>query len=203
MGKNETTNGFTVIEEDTNFAVGMSAGSTGRGVQFLYPVNKHFTLGLGHESYDVDSEHHYDASINITSLHVDWHPFKNGLFISLGAVNSDTSINFSENIAYNHQGIALRASGKASIELKGLMPYYGIGFQKLPEKRLDLGWRLDIGVIKTGGPDVTTTITHNIPSQLYSQYPVEEMVHKEVDEFTEKYPLDGWKVLRFGVYFTF
>jgi hypothetical protein len=203
FGNNNTTNGFTVIEEDTNFAVGMSAGSIGMGAQFLYPVNKHFTLGLGHESYQVDSESHYAASINISNTHIDWHPLQNGLFISLGAVNSDTSINFSENIAYTHQGIALRASGKAAIELKGLMPYYGIGYHKLPEKRLDLGWRLDLGVIKTGGLDVTTTITHNIPDELYAQYPVEELVLKEVNEFTDKYPLDDWKVIRFGVYLTF
>ena len=203
MGSSDTTNGFTIIEEDTRFAIGMSAGSTGAGYQFLYPINKHFTIGLGHESYDVDSEHHYDASVNISNTHIDWHPFKGGLFISLGAVNSDTSINFSENIAYTHQGMPLRASGSASIELKGLMPYYGIGFQQLPEKALDLGWRLDLGVIKTGGPRVSTTITHNIPDQLYSQFPVEDMVHAEVNEFTEKYPLDDWKVLRFGVYLTF
>lgn len=153
-------------------AVGATAGSSGVGLDAQVRIGPIFTLRgsldrLTHsadESYDgID----YDADLAFDTVggFIDMHPLANGLLISGGAYFGDRKVDLAatptEPVEIGGQTYAPGQIGalNGAIELSGVAPFVGIGWDDTFYRRGRWGFRAIAGVAWSDRPEVVLSST--------------------------------------------
>lgn len=158
-----------------SFGVGVVAGTLGAGVTVTTPINDVLNvrvLATG-ASFSAEFEGDSDSGaadltfegdltlLNIGAL-LDYHPFANGLRVSVGLIASRNRIegrgtceSASGCELGNRQGVVSQGdSVYAEIDYSGVAPYVGIGWGNAVDEAGRWSLSLDLGVMYTGEPEI-------------------------------------------------
>lgn len=148
-------------------AVGVSAGTTGLGVEAQISLGPVFTLrgSIDKLSHDFDQGYDgvdYQAALEFDTLgaFVDMHPLGNGLFISGGAYTGSRDINLlatpSQPVELGGQTFTPSQVGTLDgrIKLQDISPFVGFGWDDTFQRRSRWGFRALAGVAFSEAPEV-------------------------------------------------
>lgn len=149
-------------------AVGLRAGTFGYGADFDVGLTESLNVRLGYNTFSYsqtleDTEVTYDGTLKIgaASAILDWHVFKGGFRLSVGAVQNGPKIDMtavpSANATYEINDHVYSASqiGSLTGTIKigdSVAPYVGIGWGNTVDKEDRVTFLFDIGAIHAGSP---------------------------------------------------
>lgn len=197
-------------------AVGVRAGTFGYGADFDMGLTESLNLRLGYNtfSYDQtveDTDVTYDGTLKIgaASAILDWHVFKGGFRLSLGAVQKGPKIDVtavpSSSSTYeinNHVYTASQiGSLKGTVKLgDSTAPYVGIGWGNTVDEEDRFTFLFDIGAIHTGSvkADLTVTCGAGVPTVTCNQIRNDVNAEKaELEDETSSY--EWYPVVTLGI----
>ncbi len=161
--------GSTAQAQDAppGFALGLTAGTTGIGINVIFEPTKYLNLRMGAEYFTISHEIStdgvtYNGTFNPESyaLLADLYPFDNGLRVTAGGMVNRNQVSLGAtpsgptqigNATYTPAQIG-RLDG--AITFRDLAPYAGIGYTSGRARR---GWGFisDVGVMFSGPPRVS------------------------------------------------
>lgn len=161
------------IYAQKKLAIGINGGSTGIGGEITYRLNDRLNVRAGYHtlnytqtgSYDdLEVGIDYDGSLETKSLSafVDFYPFKKFLKLSAGIFSLDWAIDGvalpNESYEFEDREFSTERLGSLDANIQypeGIAPYLGLGFGNQVASGIPLKLIIDIGVIKTGAPEIT------------------------------------------------
>lgn len=195
--------------ESGAFAIGVSGGTLGLGVEAVYGINDHFNVRGGIHNYDYsveidddDDELNYEGDLTLDNLGlgIDYHPWAGSFRLSAGVQISDNRIvataicddlsgcDFGDqpNVVPNGD------SATVDIDLTGTHPYLTFGWGNAASNGMRFGFFADIGVMFQGSPTVTVTASCSGPGaqQICDSEAADEEdeLQEDADDF-EVYPI--------------
>lgn len=166
------------------FALGLSAGTLGLGVDAVYGLNDNINLRVSYRAYDystdIDGEgdgdeltYKGDLALDNLGFGVDLHPFGGSFRFSLGLQASDNRMKGTatcERLAGCDYGginnfLQNGESAEVDIDLTGTHPYLTLGWGNLSAEGGPLGVFFDLGVMLQGTPGVDVTASCNAGRQ--------------------------------------
>lgn len=156
-------------------AAAVRIGSFGYGADFDIGMTDTLSLRLGYNTFSYsrtvdDTDITYDGKLKIgaASAIVDWHVFKGGFRLSLGAVQKGPKVDVvgkpTANGKFVIDDVTYDASqiGNATGTIKmgdSVAPYVGIGWGNTVDKEDRVTFLFDLGAIHTGSPKVDLNFT--------------------------------------------
>lgn len=168
-------------------AVAVRAGSFGYGADVDFGLTKTLNVRLGYNTFDYsrtvdDTDVTYDGKLKIAAASAifDWHVFNGGFRLSFGAAEKGPKVDItgvpSSNNTYelNNHIYSANQIGSINGSIKigdSAAPYIGIGWGNTVDEEDRFTFLLDLGVIHTGKPKTSLTVTCNssLPSATCTQ----------------------------------
>jgi len=164
---------FLLFEEaqaqDLGLAVSGKVGTLGYGIELTKSITStinarvgahYFTFG--YVSIVSEEKIELDVDLKLQSLSVlfDWHPFNNGIHLSVGLLHNENEVAFQATPTKNYpfDGTTYTPADLGSVtgivNFKKVAPYLGIGFGNAVGKGKKMGMVFDFGVIFQDSPNV-------------------------------------------------
>lgn len=192
------------------FAVGLYLGTPGVGGDIQFKANDRFILRAGGHYLDFGLDREidgidYDTDLTFSNafLSVDLHPWKNGWFLSggaiLGAKRLDLEGQLAGPVEIGDQVFTPAEIGTlvGDVELNTAAPFVGLGFDNALTSSRNWGFSVLAGVAFTGEPDVALTAEDGLlagsPELLASLEDEAMQIQDDIDAF-RFYP-----ILRLGI----
>lgn len=193
------------------FALGVSAGTLGLGVDAVYGVTDRLNLRANYRAYDYSTDiegdgdgdelsYKGDLALDNLGLGIDFHPFAGAFRLSLGIQNSDNKLagqaacqraggcDFGDQNNFLQNG----ESAKVDVDLSGTHTYATLGWGNAVSEGSALGVFFDLGVMLQGTPAVNVTASCNTAlRQTFCDAEAqneEEEIQKEAEDF-EIFPI--------------
>lgn len=163
----------TDLTAQRTFALGFNAGTTGVGAEGTFRITNKLNARIGYHAasatesgtYDEDLEVGigYDATLDISSLSVmvDFFPFTKFLKLTAGfyQLNWGLQAGVVATDSYEIEGRTFEPERLGNLTANvdypsGLAPYLGIGFGNAVARGLPIKLNINLGVIKTGAPQI-------------------------------------------------
>jgi len=192
-------------------AIGFDGGSTGIGGEIIYRLNDRLNVRAGYHTlnYNATGDYDefevgidYDGTLETSnfSAFVDFYPFKKFFKLSLGAYSMNWEVNGTaipnESYDFEERTFEPERLGTITTDVvypEGIAPYLGFGFGNQVASGIPLKLILDIGMIRTGAPEISMTGTGLIAATADNQNNLQD----GLNEF-EWYP-----VVKLGLSFGF
>lgn len=166
-----TSNAFTDETPAKNMAVGAKVSTLGLGIEAVKPVGKvDLRLGINQATYSADgtidgADYKADLDAQTVSALADWHPAKNGFFVSGGLMLNDNKLagtataNGTKTIKIGDADKPI-SSGTVttSISFDDVSPYTGIGYRHAIEGKKSWGFTSELGVLYQGSSEIGLAI---------------------------------------------
>lgn len=165
---------------ETPLALGVSAGTTGVGLELHAGVSERLNLRLGYSyfdgGHDVDAEdsngvpndelrYRGDLQLHNLGLIADWYPWSGSFHVSAGAVYNNNDLKV-EARCDNPSGCEVGDSNFSrtdigtiftDVDINPFGPYLGIGWGNPFAGESGLHWNFEVGAIYQGEPDIEMT----------------------------------------------
>ena len=149
------------METSLESQIGLHAGIGGAGIHADYPISENLRIRAvgNYLKWDYDDESGgttYKGDLNLQSygLAADWHPFKSGFRVGLGAFLNKNEVDASaEDTMLDIGNDQYNARVNANIKFKNFAPYAGIGYGG--NLAPGLNFYLDIGALYTDEPELS------------------------------------------------
>jgi len=192
-------------------AIGVDGGSTGIGGELIYRLNDRLNVRAGYHTlnYTATGDYgefevgiDYDGTLETSnfSAFVDFYPFRKFFKLSVGAYSMNWEVNGiaipNESYDFEERTFEPERLGTITTDVvypEGIAPYLGFGFGNQVASGIPLKLILDIGMIRTGAPEISMTGTGLIAATADNQNNLQE----GLNEF-EWYP-----VVKLGLSFGF
>ena len=180
------------------FAVGVTAGTTGVGVEGQFQATSRINLRAAGDlfSYETDfstDDVDYDAEIDFNQVggFVDLHPFDNSFFVSAGAYAGDRSVEVSAtsnsnaeigNVVFTPQQIGTLTG---TVDFGGTAPFLGLGFNNTFRTAGRIGFKAVVGAAFSEDPTVSLRRTGGEPLPAAIQAQFDQELRNEERELQE------------------
>lgn len=160
----------TAVRAAPDMAVALRAGTPGFGLDYDIGIINRVSARIGYSGFTYkrtveETDASYDGKLKMSQLFgvFDWYVFNGGFRVSLGAVNSKTTVDLTGkptgNNTYTIGDHDYPASSIASVQGRvkigeGLSPYVGIGWGNPVDKPNRWTFMFDLGAIHAGTPKV-------------------------------------------------
>lgn len=155
---------------DSTFALGLKGGTTGVGLDVIYPVNNRLNLRTGVSGFMLSRDFteegiKYDADVRLLTvpLFADVHPFGGAFRLTAGGVLNFNQLEGKASGTLLIDNTSYPASITATVDWNTFAPYVGLGwghaFRGGP-----LSLTSDFGVLLTGSPNVSIKGTVDNPA---------------------------------------
>ena len=203
----------------TGPAIGVKAGTTGFGGEFIAPLSDALNLRIGYSRLDYERDFdtddvRYDGDItrNAASLVADWHPGSAAFRVSGGLYHHfDNEIDVTgrpgrtgsyefNNRIYSSDDIgSIRGSGR----FNKTTPYIGIGWGNATRGSAGVGFMAELGLMYQGSASVRLSARDcRLPEALCTQ--LAEDLREEARELEDDInDYKWWPVLNLGIYLRF
>ncbi len=214
----------TTVNASTSLAA--KAGITGAGVDVSVPVHAKLSARLGAQAvtYSVDIEeddidYEGDVKFNTLGAFLDWRPFANGFFTTVGMLRNNNTIQFAtgtvgtESIEVGDTTYSGDFEVIGGFDVANISPYIGFGWGHSPKKTGGLGFVFEFGVLYQGtmafNLDATGTASEEGSTttiDVSTDPEFQAALAEEQENFLEETDLDELKVLpviNIGLSYTF
>ena len=190
--------GAASAQSSERFAVGVTAGTTGFGVEGQFQAAPRINLRVAGDlfSYDTDfatDDVNYEAEIDFSQVggFVDLHPFDNSLFVSGGLYAGDRSVEVSAtsnrpaeigNVVFTPQQIGTLTG---SVDFGGAAPFLGVGFNNTFRTAGRIGFKAVVGAAFGEEPTVSLRRTAGEPLPAAIQTQFDQELRNEERELQE------------------
>lgn len=209
--------GAASAQTTDRFALGVTAGTTGVGVEGQFHATPRVNLRLAADlfSYDTDfstDEVDYDAEIDFNQVggFVDLHPFDNSFFVSAGIYGGDRSVEVNAtsgrsaeigNRVFTSQQIGTLTG---TVDFGGSAPFLGLGYNNTFRTAGPIGFKAVLGVAFGDDPtvDLRRTGGEPLPSAIQAQFD-QELRNEEAELQQDAEDLKTLPVVQVGLTYRF
>jgi len=196
-------------ENDLKPIVGVSAGTSGFGLQAGLQVNPRHSVRLVTNNLSVDQtleidgvDYELDSEIKMPQLLVDFHPFNSGFYLTAGLTRNGSSLGGLATLSEPTQigSVTVNPSDVGGLQAKArydeTSPYLGLGWRS--GMNSSLAWQFEFGLTRMNEPDVSLI---EVDSNFVSQADLDaeaDIMQSDIEDTVVVYPH-----LRIGVQYRF
>ncbi|WP_140986849.1 hypothetical protein [Asticcacaulis tiandongensis] len=198
---------------DSDFAVGVHAGTTGVGISAKYQFNDYFVLRGDYDHLDYSRDFNsddvdYDGQLNFKpfTVAVDMHPFQNSFFVSAGYNTGDRKVKLTARPTSNTEIGGTTYTPEqigtltANADLGSGAPFVGLGFDNTFTASGSLSFRVLAGAIIGKEPELRLSSDGTEASNPLYQ---ESLRREEADLQDDVDKVKTYPVLQIGVNWRF
>ncbi|MBW3559745.1 MAG: hypothetical protein KY446_05975 [Proteobacteria bacterium] len=190
--------GAASAQTSERFAVGVTAGTTGFGVEGQFRAAPRFNLRVSGDvfSYDTDfatDDVDYEAEIDFNQVggFVDVHPFDNSFFVSGGVYTGDRSVEVNAtsnmsaeigNVVFTPQQIGTLTG---TVDFGGTAPFLGVGYNNTFRTNGRIGFKAVVGAAFGEDPSVDLRRTGGEPLPAFIQTQFDRELRNEEAELQQ------------------
>jgi hypothetical protein len=163
----------TSVWADDSFAVGARVGTTGVGLDFIYPASSSLSIRLSgatyNKSYDTTSanvQYNGKLKLNTIGLLADYFPGEGSFRFTAGLIKNNNkfeltgqAVGGSYTINNTTYTAAQAGSVTGTVDFPSTAPYLGIGWGAKIDNKSNIHFIADIGIMFQGSPKANVTAT--------------------------------------------